>query len=111
YVYELPMASLGVEGEFTIGPDLITRQVDEITGYVDVRPLGCYLDSGAEVEFRFAVFPGVELGQVDELTLDMQGNGAGGAIPPAVALWNAGDNIRSLTPATMSLRRAACASG
>ncbi|HEY73009.1 MAG TPA: hypothetical protein G4N99_07025 [Thermoflexia bacterium] len=90
YVYELPMASLGVEGEFTIGPDLITRQVDEITGYVDVRPLGCYLDSGAEVEFRFAVFPGVELGQVDELTLDMQGNGAGGAIPPAVALWNWG---------------------
>jgi len=88
YVYELPVASLEVEGEFTIGPDLITRQVEEITGYVDVQAAGCYLDSGAEVEFRFTLFPGVELGQVDELALNMQGDSTVGVTPPAVALWN-----------------------
>ncbi|MEA3339544.1 MAG: hypothetical protein U9R15_06215, partial [Chloroflexota bacterium] len=88
YVYELPVVSLEMEGEFTIGPDLITRQVEEITGHVNVQPTGCYLDSGAEVEFRFTVFPGVELGQVDELALNMQGDSAVGVTPPAVALWN-----------------------
>jgi len=89
YVYELPVARLEMEGGFTIGPDLITRRVERTTGYVDVRPAGCYLDSGAEVEFRFTPFPGLELGRVDELVLEMHGSSGGSAThPPAVALWN-----------------------
>ncbi len=84
YIYELPVASLKTEGVFTIGPDLITRQVEETTGYVDVQPTGCYLDSGAEIEFRFTVFPGLDVSQVDELVLKMLGSDEN---PPAVALW------------------------
>ena len=89
YVYELPAAGLEAEGEITIGPDIITRQMENSEGYVDVRPEGCYIDSGAEVEFRFTVWSGVVVSQVDELVLEMQGSSNGDPThPPAVALWN-----------------------
>jgi len=89
YVYELPVAGLDTEGQITIVPDLITRQMENSTGYVEVWPEGCYVDSGAQVEFRFTVWPGVAVNQVDELVVDMQGSSGGDMThPPAVALWN-----------------------
>lgn len=87
YVYELSVAGLEAEGQITIGPELITRQMENSTGYVDVWPDGCHIDSGAEVEFRFTVWPGVTVSQVDELVVDMQTSGDP-SHPPAIALWN-----------------------
>ena len=87
YVYELPVAGLEADGQITIGPELITRQMENSTGYVDVWPEGCYVDSGAEVEFRFTVWPGVAVNQVDELVVDAQTSGDP-SHPPAIALWN-----------------------
>jgi len=90
YVYELPVMGLEAEGQVTIGPELITRQMESSEGYVDVWPEGCFIDSGAEVEFRFTVWPGVVVGRADELVVEMQGSSGGGDLvhPPAIALWN-----------------------
>jgi hypothetical protein len=88
YVYELPVTDRATAGRITIGPDLITRQVEKTTGYVDAWSECCYLDPGAEIEFRFTVFPGVSVGQVDQLIVDMQGYTDSTMRIPAVALWN-----------------------
>jgi len=87
YVYELPVAAVETEGQITIKPDLITRQMENSTGYVDLWPQGCYVDSGAKVEFSFTVWPGVMVSQVDKLVVDMQ-TSDDPSHPPAVALWN-----------------------
>jgi hypothetical protein len=89
YVHALPVAELGTGGAITIGPGLIERQVVDTRGRVEVWPRGFHMEPEAEVVFRFTVWPGVTVGQVDELVLDLQGGGYGSASrPPAISLWN-----------------------
>jgi hypothetical protein len=93
YVYDLPVAGLETGTAITVPPGLITRQVEETTGYVDVWPEGLHMEPGAEIVFSFTVWPGVRVGQVDELVLvlDMQrGSYTGMSYPPIVSLWNRG---------------------
>ena len=90
YIYDLPVAGLETGATVTIPPDLIERQVEETTGPVDVWPEGFHMEPEAEVVFRFTVWPGVAVQQVDELVLDMRGSSSHGntSHPPAVSLWN-----------------------
>ena len=89
YVYHLPVSGLETGAAFTVPPELIERQVEETTGYVDVRPVGFHMDSEAEIVFRFTIWPGVAVNLVDELVLDMWGSSYGGAAhAPTVSLWN-----------------------
>jgi len=87
YVYSLPVEGLGTGTTVTIPPGLITRQVEETVGEVSMWPEGFHMGPGSEVEFRFTVWPGLALGEVDELVLDLQGSSYGGRVP-AVSLWN-----------------------
>ncbi len=89
YVYDLPVAGLGMGARATIPPGLITRQVEESTGHVDVWPEGVHMDPEAEVVFRFTILPGVTVRQVDELVLDLRGSSSGGVShSPMISLWN-----------------------
>ncbi len=89
YVYDLPVAGLETGTRITIPPGLIERQVEETTGSVEVWPEGMHMEPEAEVVFRFTVWPGVAVRQVDELVLDMQGSSYGSTShPPMVSLWN-----------------------
>jgi hypothetical protein len=88
-VYDLPAVGLETGTTATISPDLIMRQVEETTGYVDVWPEGFHMEPGSAIVFRFTIWPGVAVRQVDELVLDLQGSSYGNtAHPPAVLLWN-----------------------
>jgi hypothetical protein len=83
------MAGLETGTRITIPPGLIERQVEETTGSVEVWPEGMHMEPEAEVVFRFTVWPGVAVRQVDELVLDMQGSSRGSAShAPTVSLWN-----------------------
>jgi hypothetical protein len=89
WIYDLPAAGLETGTTATISPDLITRQVEETTGYVDVWPEGFHMEPESVVVFRFTIWPGVTVRRVDELVLDFQGSSYGNtAHPPAVSLWN-----------------------
>ena len=89
YVYDLPVAGLETGTKITIPPGLITRQVEETTGNVDVWPEGFHMEPEAEIMFSFAIWPGVAVQQVDELVLDMRGSSYGRTShPPRVSLWN-----------------------
>jgi len=89
YLYALPVAGLEAGTTVTIPPGLIERQVEETTSYVDVRSEGFRLEPGVEIVFRFTVWPGVRVRQVDELVLNMWGSSNGNmAHPPTVSLWN-----------------------
>ena len=90
YVYDLPVAGLETGATITIPPGLITRRVEETTGYVDTWPdEGFHMEPGTMVVLRFTIWPGVAVRHVDELMLDMQGrsyNHTSGS--PTVSLWN-----------------------
>jgi hypothetical protein len=90
YVYALPVAGLETDETIVVPPGLITYQVEETTGNVSVWPEGCRLDPGSAVVFRFSVWSGITLQQVDELTMDLQGSSYDGSASrsPAVSLWN-----------------------
>ncbi len=92
YVYALPVAGLEGGLTVTIPPGLITRQVEETTGDVNVWPEGFHVGNESAVVLRFTVWEGVTVQQVDELVLDLQGSSYGNTShpshPPAVSLWN-----------------------
>jgi len=89
YVYALPVTGLERGTVVTIPPGLITRLVEETEGVVDVWPEGMHLEPEAAVVFRFAIWPGVTVRQVDELVLDLQGSSYGyKSRSPVVSLWN-----------------------
>jgi len=89
YVYGLPVAELETDTAITIPPGLITRRVEKTAGYVDIWPEGFHMDSEAEIEFRFTVWPGTAVRRVDELVLEMQEQSTGyTSAPPTVSLWN-----------------------
>jgi hypothetical protein len=89
YVYALPVAELETDETVVVPPGLITRYVEETTGSVSVWPEGCHMEPEAEVVFRFTVWPGMAVRQVDELVLDLQGSGYGDpSRSPEVSLWN-----------------------
>jgi len=92
YVYDLPVAGLETGATVTIPPGLITRQVEEMTG-VDVWPENMHMGPEAEIVFRFTVWPGVAVQQVDELYLNMRGTSYGNtSYSPTVSLWNQESN-------------------
>ncbi|MDY6877879.1 MAG: hypothetical protein SWK90_16980 [Chloroflexota bacterium] len=89
YVYDLPVVGLETGTTVTIPPDLIERQVEEMTGPVEVWSERFHIGPESEVVFRFIVWPGVVVRQVDELVLDMQGSSYGTTTnPPTISLWN-----------------------
>lgn len=94
YVYGLPVAELGTRARLTIPPELIDRQVVETVGYVDVWTEGFHMEPEAEVTFRFTVWEGAMVEQVDDLILEVRGSSY---VTPsrvlAMSLWNweAGD--------------------
>jgi hypothetical protein len=88
-IYALPVAALETGTTLTIPPDLIQRQVVETIGYADVWPAGFYMESEAELVFRFTIWSEVTLSQVDELVLDIQGYSPTYTSDlPTVSLWN-----------------------
>jgi hypothetical protein len=88
YFYALPVAELETDETIVIPPSFITRQMEEMSGGVNVWPSGCHLDSGAEVVFRFTVWQGMMVSQVEELVLELQGSSYTGTFSPVVSLWN-----------------------
>jgi hypothetical protein len=91
YVYALPVAGLAEGTQVTIPPGLIARQVEEITGGVEVRPEGFHMGPGSEVAFRFTMWRGVAVHHVDELVLGLEGISYGTTSrPPVVSMWNEG---------------------
>jgi len=91
YVYALPVAGLAEGTQVTIPPGLIARQVEEITGSVEIRPEGFYMGPGSEVVFRFTMWRGVAVDHVDELVLALEGTSYGTTSRlPGVSIWNEG---------------------
>ncbi|MEE8389228.1 MAG: hypothetical protein V3S14_00310, partial [Anaerolineae bacterium] len=89
YVYALPVAGLETGATIVIPPSLITRQVEEVSANVSVWPEGCHMEPEAEVVFRFSIWQGMTVQQVEELVLDMQGSSYGNSsLAPTVSLWN-----------------------
>ncbi len=89
YVYELPVAGLGMGTVFMVPPALITRQVEEIAGEANVWDQGFHMGPEAKLVFRFTVWEGVSLQQVEELKINLQGSSYGSTSdPPLVSLWN-----------------------
>jgi hypothetical protein len=89
YVYDLPMTGLETGATVTIPSAFIERQVVETAGSVDVWPEGFHMEPGAEIVFRFTMWPQAAVRQVDDLVLDMQSSSYGNtAHPPAVWLWS-----------------------
>lgn len=89
YVYGLPVTELETSAGLTIRPELIDRHVVETVGYVDVWGEGFHMESETEVTFRFTVWQGVMVGQVDGLIVDMRGSSyVTPSRAPAISLWN-----------------------
>jgi len=89
YVYALPVAGLETGATITIPPSLIVRQIEETDGPLDAWQENVHLEPGTAVVFRFTVWPGLAVRQVEELVLDMQGHSYGyGPGLPIVWLWN-----------------------
>jgi len=87
YVYALPVVGLETGATVTIPPGFIARQVEETTGDVSVWDEGFYMGPEAEIVFRFTVWSGVKVSQVDELVLELRGSSSS-QHPLAVSLWN-----------------------
>ncbi len=88
YFYALPVSELETGATIVIPPSLIARRVEEIKGGVNIWPEGCHMEEGSEVTFRFTVWQGMMVEQVEELVLELQGSSYEGALSPTVSLWN-----------------------
>ncbi len=89
YVYALPVVGLEDGGAVTIPPDLFVRRLEESTGYPSTRSESFYLDAGEMVVFGFVVRPRVTLRHVDDLVVEIQGQGSGPTVgAPVVSLWH-----------------------
>ena len=90
YVYALPVAGLETGTAITVPPGLISREVEETSGDVNVWPEGLHMGAGAMAVFRFTIWAGVAVQQVDELVLELEGSSYGSSPSrvPAVSLWN-----------------------
>ncbi|MBN1977059.1 MAG: hypothetical protein JW918_06625 [Anaerolineae bacterium] len=86
YVYALPVAEAAVAAGLDIPSDLIQRELVDVVGRVEDLPEGVFMEMQSEATFRFSIWPGVEVGEVDEIILDMQGPDY--TLPPAVSIWN-----------------------
>jgi hypothetical protein len=87
YVYALPVAGLETGTAVTIPEGLISREVEEMSGDVNVWPEGLHMGTGATVVFRFTIWTEVAVRQVDELVLELEGSSYGSRVP-AISLWN-----------------------
>ncbi|MCP4543399.1 MAG: hypothetical protein GY832_40310 [Chloroflexi bacterium] len=89
YVYALPVTELATNASIIIPPNLITRQVDKTEGSVSVWPEGCHMEAESVIEYRFIVWQGMMVEQVEELVLDIQGSSYGNlSHAPTISLWN-----------------------
>lgn len=89
YVYDLPVAGLETGATVTIPPGFINRQVEETTGDVRTWPEGLEMGPASSVVFRFTIWSGMMVQQVDELVLDWNGRGYGSTShPPTISIWN-----------------------
>ncbi len=93
YVYALPVQELATDVSIVIPPNLITRQTEETAGNVSVWPEGCHMEPESEVVFRFTVWQGMMVQQVEELVLEIQGSSYGNlSHAPIISLWNQEDD-------------------
>jgi hypothetical protein len=84
YVYALPTAEVEVESISVIPPELITREMIDVVGYVEELSDGFHMEPRSEATFRFTPW-GTAVPEVEEIILDMQQSGYGD--PPAVSIW------------------------
>jgi hypothetical protein len=87
YVYALPVVGLETGTVVTIPEGLISREVEETSGDVNVWTEGLRMNAGATVVFRYTIWSEVAVRQVDELVLELEGSSYGSRVP-AVSLWN-----------------------
>jgi hypothetical protein len=87
YVYALPVVGLETGTVFTVPEGLISREVEETSGDVNVWTEGLRMNAGATVVFRYTIWKEVAVRRVDELVLELEGSSYGSRAP-AVSLWN-----------------------
>ena len=88
YIFELPVGPLESEEVILIPSTLITREIEETSGYVNVTDDHISIGGGAAVVFRFSVWSEAMVSRVYELILNLDTSGHGGSSLPEVALWN-----------------------
>ena len=89
YVVALPVAGLEAGAKVVVPPSLITREVAKSAGGVDVWPGGLHMEPESLVVFRFTVQPGVTVGRVDELVLELSGTSEDNPFRPlTVSAWD-----------------------
>jgi hypothetical protein len=86
YVYALPVAEAGVGTMSTIPPELVTREIVDVVGYVEELSDGFHMELESEATFRFTLW-GAQMPEVEEIVLDMQ-QGYDYAYPPSVSIWD-----------------------
>jgi hypothetical protein len=86
YIYALPVAESEVSVGFDIPADLIRRDLVDIVGHVEDLPDGVFMEMQSEATFRFSVWPSVEVSEVGEIILNMQGYDY--SFPPTVSIWD-----------------------
>ncbi len=85
YVYALPTAEAEVESMSVIPPELITREMMDVVGYVEELSDGFHMEPRSEATFRFTLW-GTAVPEVEEIVLDMQQQGGYGD-SLAVSIW------------------------
>jgi len=89
YVVALPVAGLEAGATVVVPPNLITREVAESAGGVNVWPGGLHMEPESLVVFRFTVQPGVTVGRVDELVLELSGTSEDNPFRPlTISAWD-----------------------
>jgi hypothetical protein len=86
YIYALPVTEAETDSMSVIPPELITREMVDVIGYVQELPDGIYMEFESEATFRFTLW-GTEVPEVEEIVLDMQLD-RGSAYSPSVAIWD-----------------------
>ena len=89
YVVALPVAGLEAGATVVVPPNLITREVAESAGEVDVWRGGFHMEPESLIVFRFTVQPEVTVGRVDELVLELNGTSHDNPFRPlTVSAWD-----------------------
>jgi hypothetical protein len=86
YIYALPVAEAEADTMSIIPPELISREMVDVVGYVEELPEGFYMEFESEATFRFTLW-GTEVPEVEEIVLNMR-EGYDYAYPPSVSIWD-----------------------
>lgn len=71
-----------------IGPEQISREMEEMSGYPEIYPEMIGLPPGSSVTFRFTVWPQTTITQTTALQVSLISGDSSWSDPPQVALWN-----------------------